>query len=105
MLFVDATTDHVTIEEADARLEVSFDPAQVPCVGLWVNKGEWSPFRYRKAYRTLGVEPCIGGAGSLSDAIGAWRSAAWLEAGQTREWMLTWRGSARSDVEDVEAGK
>ena len=103
MLFVDATTDHVTIEEADARLEVYFDPAQVPCVGLWMNKGEWSPFRYRKAYRTLGLEPCIGGAGSLSDAIGAWRSAAWLEARQTREWTLTWRGSAQSGAGEAGA--
>lgn len=93
MLFVDLTTDRVAVEEDGARLDVVVDPAQVPCVGLWINKGEWAPFRSRRGYRTLGVEPCIGGAGSLTEALGAWRSAAWLEPGQRREWLVTWTGS------------
>jgi galactose mutarotase-like enzyme len=40
----------------------------------------------------MAFEPCIGAPDSLTEAIGGWKSAAWLEPGETREWTLTWQG-------------
>ena len=81
------------VEEANARLEVSFDTANVTHFGLWLNRGGWSPFARGKGYHNLAFEPCIGAPDSLTEALGQWRSASWLEPGQTREWSLTWRGT------------
>lgn len=90
-LFVDATAGPIAVEEEGARLELTLDPAQVPHVGLWLNRGGWSPFRRRGSYRNLALEPCIGAPDSLSEALGAWRGAAWLGPDATREWTLVWR--------------
>jgi galactose mutarotase-like enzyme len=84
-------TGRAAIEEEGARLEVSFDTAQVTHFGLWLNRGGWSPFARGKGYRNLAFEPCMGAPDSLTEALGQWRSANWLEPGQTREWTLTWR--------------
>lgn len=94
-LFVDVPAGgeaRAAIEEEGARLEVAFDPAQVPTVGLWLNRRGWTPFRRGRPYLNLGLEPCIGAPDSLAEALGAWRGAAWLEPGERREWTLTWRG-------------
>lgn len=92
-LFVDMGTGRAAIEEAGSRLEVSFDTASVTHFGLWLNRGGWSPFARGKSYYNLAFEPCIGAPDSLTEALGQWRSASWLEPGQTREWTLTWRGT------------
>ena len=93
-LFVDMPAGRAAIEEEGARLEVSFDPQQVPLVGLWINRQGWSPFARGRPYCNVALEPCIGAPDSLADALGTtWRDAAWLEAGETREWTLTWSGS------------
>lgn len=93
MLYVDMPEGYAAVEEDGVRLELSFDPRQVTHVGLWINKRGWTPFRFKRAYCNLGFEPCIGGCGSLTEALGAWRSAAWLEPGETREWTLRWSAS------------
>lgn len=93
-LFVDMPAGRAAIEEEGARLEVSFDPKQVPFVGLWINRQGWSPFTRGRPYCNLALEPCIGAPDSLADALGPpWRDAAWLEVGETREWTLAWSGS------------
>lgn len=94
-LFVDVPAGQearAAIEEDGARLEVTFDPAQVPTVGLWLNRRGWTPFRRGRPYLNLGLEPCIGAPDSLAEALGAWREAAWLQPAERREWTLTWRG-------------
>ncbi|HEU4641567.1 MAG TPA: hypothetical protein VFS44_03865 [Gemmatimonadaceae bacterium] len=93
-LFVDvpASGGAIAVEEDGARLELTLDPAQVPHVGIWLNRGGWSPFRRKGSYRNLALEPCIGAPDSLAEALGAWRDAAWLAPGATREWTLVWRG-------------
>jgi galactose mutarotase-like enzyme len=91
MLFLDVPTGYATIEEAGARLQVTFDTSQVSHVGLWINKRRWTPFRAKRPYCNLALEPCIGGAGSLTEALGAWRNAAWIKPGETRTWQLVWR--------------
>jgi hypothetical protein len=91
----------IAIEEGTARLEMTLDTTQVPQVGLWINHGGWSPFsaegsflpwRRRRAYANLAIEPCVGAPDSLADALGAWDSAHWIEPHATARWAMSWRG-------------
>ena len=91
-LFFDMPIGIATVEEGASRLDVEFDVKQVPNFGLWINKAGWTPFERGKPYRNLAFEPCIGAPDTLDLALGAWRSAAWLEVGATREWTVTWKG-------------
>jgi galactose mutarotase-like enzyme len=91
-LFFDSIPGIAAIEEEGARLEVRFDHAEVPDFGLWINARGWSPSRRISNYSNLAFEPCIGAPDTLTDALGGWRRAHWLDAGQTREWTLTWTG-------------
>ena len=79
-----------SLEEDDARLEVTIDGDEVTHFGLWINNRGWTPFEDRRPYRNLGFEPCIGAPDSLADALGDWGSAAWLAPGETRRWTLIW---------------
>ena len=63
----------------------------VPNLGVWLNNGEWTPFKGGKPYLNVAIEPCIGPSDSLADALGAWGGAHWIEPEQSREWALTWR--------------
>lgn len=96
-LFLDvpATARRLAVEEGRARLEVQFDTSDVPHFGLWINNRGWTPFEGGTPYRNLAFEPCIGAPDTLDAALGAWRSAAWIDAGETRRWTLTWRGVNR----------
>lgn len=95
-VFFDSVPGIAAIEEEGARLEVRFDRSEVPDFGLWINARGWSPSRLIRSYSNLAFEPCIGAPDTLSDALGGWRRAQWLAAGETREWALTWTGSAAS---------
>ena len=103
-LFVDLPPGDqaVSVVEGDTMLTARFDAAQVPHVGLWINHGGWNPlpktswlpWRKPASYHNLALEPAIGAPDTLSDALGAWGSASWLEAGETRLWTITWSGGA-----------
>ena len=88
------------VTEGDDELTVRVDAAEVPHLGLWINCGEWNPlprtswlpWRKPAPYLNLGFEPAIGAPGVLSDALGAWGGAQWIEAGATRRWTVTWSG-------------
>jgi galactose mutarotase-like enzyme len=88
-IFFEMPTAPIAIEEGDVRLEI--EASQVPSLGLWINRGGWSPNKRVAAYRNLALEPCIGAPDSLSDALGDWKSANWLAPGEGREWRLIWR--------------
>lgn len=94
-LFLDLAPEPVTlaIEEGDARLEVTVDGREVPHMGLWLNRGGWTPFDDGTAYHNLAFEPCIGAGDDLSAGLGdRWQSAASLAPDETRTWTLAWRG-------------
>jgi galactose mutarotase-like enzyme len=83
----------VAVEDGPARLEMTFDSAEVPTVGVWINRRGWSPSRKIKPYLNLGFEPCIGSPDSLATALGPWDGAQWIAGGARREWTITWRSA------------
>ena len=96
----------IAVEQEGRRLEFAVDGAQIPWVGLWLNRGGWSPFparrslwsrltaRRRAPYCNFAIEPCFASEGALVDAIGS-GSARWLAPGETHRWDMTLKGSTR----------
>jgi len=78
----------VALRAATGResLRISFDPAQIPFLGLWLNFGGWSGAG-GAPYWNAGLEPSIGDADSLDDAC-ARGTAARLEPGARRSWRV-----------------
>jgi hypothetical protein len=93
-IYFDPGAGRAAVESDGARLEVSFDIERIRHVALSISKPGWSAFGKRRSARTIALAPSIGSPDSLTEALGGWRDAAWLEPGETREWRLTWRGSA-----------
>lgn len=93
-LFVDAPTGRAAIEEEGARLDVSWDAEFAPYVALWINRKSWTPGPKRKAPMNFSLGPASGAPDSLSEALGSWKAASWLEPGETREWTVVWSAVA-----------
>jgi hypothetical protein len=93
-IYFDPGAGRAAVESDGARLEVYYHYERVRHVALSISKPGWSAFGKRRSARTIALAPSIGSPDSLSEALGGWRDAAWLEPGETREWRLTWRGSA-----------
>ncbi len=93
----------LALMEGDARLELLVDGREIPYVGVWINREHWTPFarsrgwrfwrRAPRPYANIGIAPCLGAPDSLSEAIGSWDSASWVEPGATRHWSMTWRAA------------
>ena len=90
-LFLEMREGRAAVIQDGVRLEVSFSVEDVPHVGVWINRGGWTPFKRGKPYSNIAIAPCIGSPDTLEEALGAWKSAAWLEPGAPRRWSLTWR--------------
>jgi galactose mutarotase-like enzyme len=68
-------------------LELQWDAAEVPWVGLWLNPGGFGPRGV--PYYNLAVEPCLAGPDRLDRAVDEWRVAPILHPGEERTWRLT----------------
>ena len=90
-VFLEMREGRAAVIEDGMRLEVAFDVNDVPGIGLWINRGGWTPFKRGKAYQNLALSPSIGAPDTLEEALGAWKSAEWLEARKPRRWTLRWR--------------
>jgi galactose mutarotase-like enzyme len=64
------------------RLEWNWDPALVPFLGVWINRGHGG-------FHHLALEPATGAPDSLADAVGKWRQFATIEPGATLRWTIT----------------
>jgi galactose mutarotase-like enzyme len=64
------------------RLELSWSAAEVPWLGLWLNRGHGG-------FHHLGLEPATGAPDALADATGAWGPPATVPAGGTVRWSIT----------------
>lgn len=106
MLYVDLPPEaqRLSVVDGDEELTAHLDGSVVTHLGLWINAGGWNPlprtswlpWKKPAPYFNLGFEPSVGAPGMLSDAIGAWDAAQWLEAGATRAWTVTWTGGTRT---------
>lgn len=103
-LFVDLPfgEQELRVIEGEDRLTARFDAADVPHLALWINNGGWNPmprtswlpWKKPAPYYNLAFEPAIGAPDTLSDALGAWGTARWLDVGETRRWTIRWSGDA-----------
>lgn len=94
-LFVDMPVTQegrAAIREGLEQLEVTFDPEEVPHLGLWINRNGWTPLKRSEAYCNISLAPSVGAPDTLTEALGDWKGAFWIEPGATKEWRLTWRG-------------
>ena len=81
-LFVDMPEGWATLREGHQRtVDARSIRTQVTHVGIWINKQRMDPISPGVAYINLAFAPCIGAPDSLSDALGDWKSAAWVEPG------------------------
>jgi len=87
-LFVDAPQGRAAIVEEDARLEITWDTSFATGAALTVDRKAPPPGAKRKRRLTLSLGPAAGAPDSLADAIGPWKSAMWIEPGETREWTV-----------------
>ena len=92
-LFLEMREGRAAVVEDGLRLEVTFNVADVPNFGLWINRGGWTPLKRGKPYSNFAFEPCIGAPDTLEEALGAWKNAHWLEGGKSRRWQLRWRAA------------
>jgi galactose mutarotase-like enzyme len=106
-LFVDMPPGggRARIREGGMELEVTFDTKEVGQFGLWLNKHGWTGMRKRQGgYLNFAFEPCIGAPDSLTEALGDWKRAQWLEPGQVRTWSTTWSARPTPPEEEGESG-
>jgi galactose mutarotase-like enzyme len=105
-LFVDLPVGQgrAVVREGDVELEATFETNEVGQFGLWINKEGWTPFKRERPYVNLAFEPSIGAPDTLSDALGDWKRAQWLEPGQIRSWSVTWRGRKVEEEEGTGQG-
>lgn len=110
-LFVDLPRAEalIALEEDGVRLEMRIHGREIPRVGVWINRRGWTPFRGRRSrvpflrrkptpYSNVALQPCIGAPDALSDALGEWDAAHWLEPGATARWSMTWRARRVADA-------
>jgi galactose mutarotase-like enzyme len=90
-VFLEMREGRAALIEDGVRLEISFRVDDVPNVGLWINRGGWTPFKRGKPYQNLTLQPSIGAPDTLEEALGAWKSSHWLDVGGSRRWSLRWR--------------
>ena len=91
-VFLEMREGRAAVIEDGVRLELSFRIEDVPAIGLWINRGAWTPFKRGRPYQNLALSPAIGAPDTLEEALGAWKSAQWLDVGKPRRWTLHWRG-------------
>lgn len=95
----------ITVGEGFSRLEMLMHGREIPTVGVSIVRGcvtghggwpgsRWFGKRSTPTY-TVAIEPCLGAPERLSDALGKWDSAHWLEPGGTARWGMTWRDGGR----------
>ena len=97
-LFLDMRAGLAVLQEGDVELAMHWDVREIPHLGLWLNKRGWTPFRSELPYLNLAVEPAIGAPDTVDDALGDWKSAAWLDPGERRTWTLRLEGRAVTPV-------
>jgi hypothetical protein len=105
LCYVELPRGRFVVRDGDALLEITGDEGVVTHAHLWVNNDADIPgaaprrwWRPRPPNRALAVGPAVGAPGLLSDAVGAWRAARWVDAGETVRWTVRYRPVSTSTV-------
>ncbi len=64
------------------RLELSWDPTQLPWLGIWITRGGWN------GYDHAALEPTHGAPDALDVAVEQWRAHATVASGATTHWQM-----------------
>ncbi len=72
----------LTNERTGDRLEFRWDPAVLPILGVWINRGHGG-------FHHVALEPSSGAPDSLSDALSSWGLYRSLQPGRTDAWSMT----------------
>ena len=67
------------------RLELIWDPYQLPWLGIWITRGGWN------GYHHAALEPTHGAPDALDVAVEQWREHATLASGATTNWHMNIR--------------
>ena len=96
--YVDLPRGRFGVRDGDVALDISGDEGVVTHAHLWANNDADTPdagprrwWRPRMPIRALAVGPAVGAPGLLNDAVGAWRAARWVDAGETLRWTVRFR--------------
>lgn len=98
LCYIELPRGRVAIHHGDAALEISGDAGVVTHAHVWVNNDADTPgdaprrwWRRRHVQRAVAVGPSVGAPALLSEAVGAWRAARWIEPGETLRWAVRYR--------------
>ena len=91
--------------EVSVAVEMLLHGREIPTVGVSINRGGGGSIarlarqfgRRTRPPCTVSIEPSLGAPESLSDALGAWDDAHWLEPGGTARWGMRWRAGLKTD--------
>jgi galactose mutarotase-like enzyme len=89
----------VGLTQNDRTLRLTYDPAQVTDIGLWLNMGGWCPLPGKEPYFNLGLEPCIGWGDDLAYAVSKRLSHGVLPPHGERRWVLELKFGAAGALE------
>lgn len=93
--YVELPRARFTVRLGAHALEVSGEAGVLTHAHVWANndgdqtsapRRRW--WQRRVPVRAMVVGPSVGAPGTLSDAVGAWRAARWLEAGETLRFVV-----------------
>jgi hypothetical protein len=95
LCFVELPRGRIVVRSGGAALEVRADPGVLTHARVWVNNGAPNQSAPRRSWwrRTsspsvLAVGPAIGAPDLLSDAVGSWGAARWIESHETLSWEI-----------------
>lgn len=98
LCFVEVPRARVTVRVGNAVLDLSADPDIVTHARIWVNNDADAPdapkrhwWRRHQAVREVSVGLSLGAPDALSDATAAWRTARWVDQGETLQWDVRLR--------------
>jgi hypothetical protein len=92
----------IIVREGAVQLEMRVHGRELSHAGIWINRGVLAPTERKRpllrlsrprTYSTLTIGPCLGAPESLTDALGAWETAKWIEPGGKARWGMTWRAT------------
>jgi hypothetical protein len=95
LCYVELARGTFSLRHESATLEIAGNAGVVTHAHVWTNNdadiGRTTPRRWWRPFaaeQALAAGPAVGAPGVLSDAVGAWNSARWIEPGETLQWEI-----------------